>query len=133
MAASWSKELGVLVERGVALQVELDYLAQPRKDTPPDMAGRMRTWADDADAFVARHLSDQLPLYRSGLMPLEEPLIHGTARDFVDPRLQHLRGYLEGDRVALREILTSARSTDSKTTALVILTVVLLARDLHWI
>jgi hypothetical protein len=141
MARSWTEELGALVERGVALQEALEPLADPRRPPPPaDILETMQRWADDAEAFVETHLRDQLALYRTGLPSIPVGLAHDTARNYVDERLNRLRSYLAGDRVALREILTSTRSTDLKTTWLVVLTVavafltlLIVARELHLI
>jgi hypothetical protein len=122
----------------VAFVEIVHVLADPgRPPMPADIADQLKLWAADADRFVDQRLHDQIIPYRLGLSTLDEPVVdHGRVRDFIEGRLSKLRTYAAEDRVTLREIMTSVRSTDAKTTrliwltiAIVVLTVAILVRD----
>ena len=138
MPTSLVEELGGLIERGIAFVEIVDVLADPSRPPMPDnIADQLKTWAADADRFVDHPLHDQIIPYRIGLSSLDEPVVdHSRVRDFIQGRLNTLRTYAAEDRVTLREIMTSVRSTDAKTTwliwltiAIVVLTVAILLRD----
>ena len=149
-----SAELAALVERGNALVQAVEPLADPRLGLlEVDVPARMLRWSDDCLEFVERRMTDQGPIYRAGLPTLTEPLNSTVARNFIDTRLQKLRGYLERGRSdftldnILGVIADSATATQAAsgrleslnrvlvglTIVIALLTLVLVAREFSWI